>query len=222
MRRYFKWGFLAFVALVVALFLDYTLPQHDVVRITDTYNRVTPLGSINKFFFASSDAGSGTSTKSGGEAPDIRFIAAARPDGKVIVYRNEDTGWIWPPFFKFNSATLQAKASALKSTSDAPKWTVVTQYGWRIPFLSTYPNAIGIRAVSGPDVQIFPWVNIVILVILALIVFFFWRMWRRFRERTLDPLIAGGQERWDRTEARAGNAASDMRSWWRRMFGRRR
>ena len=222
MRRYFKWGFLAFVVIVIGLFLDYTLPQHDVVRITDTYNRVTPLGSINRYFFASADSGSGAGGNTKAEAPDIRFIAAVRPNGKVIVYRNEDTGWVWPPFFKFNSANLQAEASALQSTSEAPKWTVVTEYGWRIPFLSTYPNVIAIRAVSGPDVKIFPWLNIVILVILALIVLFFWRMWRRFRERTLDPLIAGGQERWDRTEARAENAAADVKSRWRRIFGRRR
>lgn len=218
MRRYFKWGFIGLVVLIAGLFLDYTLPQHDVVRITDTYNRVTPLGTINRFFYASPDAG----TKPGTEAPDIRFIAAVRPNGKVIVYRNEDTGWIWPPFFKFNSSNLQAEASALKSTAEAPRWVVVTEYGWRIPFLSTYPNAIGLRAVSGPDVKIFPWVNIVILVVLALIVLFFWRMWVRFRERTLDPLIAGGQERWDQTEARAENAAAGMKSWWRRMTGRRR
>lgn len=218
MRRYFKWGFLALVVIVVGLFLDYTLPQHDVVRVTGTYNRVTTLGSFNRFFYASPDAG----TKESASSRDIRFIEAVRPNGKVVVYRNEDTGWVWPPFFKYDSSNLQAEASALKSTADAPKWAVVTKYGWRIPFLSIYPNAIRIKPVAGPDVSIFPWLNIVILLVLAAILFFFWRMWRQFRERTLDPLIAGVEESWDRTEARAQNRAADVRSWWRRLLGRRK
>ncbi|WP_233192969.1 DUF1523 family protein [Acidimangrovimonas sediminis] len=213
-----KWGFIAFVAVVIGLFLDYTLPQHDVVRITNSYNRVTTLGSLNRFFYASPDAG----TKEAKDSRDIRFIEAVYPSGKVIVYRNEDTGWIWPPYFKYDSSNLQAKASALKSSSDSPKWVVVTKYGWRIPFLSIYPNAIGVKQVAGPDVSIFPWLNIVILAVLALIVFFLWRMWVRFRERTLDPLIAGGQERLDRTEARAETAKVDARNWWRRNFGRKK
>ena len=49
---------------------------------------------------------------------DVRFIAAVRPNGKPFVYRNEDTGWIWPPYFKYDSSNLQAKATDLRSTAE--------------------------------------------------------------------------------------------------------
>ena len=58
MLRYFKWGFWVFVVLLVGSFLHYTLPQHDIVRITGTYNRLTTVGE-NSIFYASPDAGTG-------------------------------------------------------------------------------------------------------------------------------------------------------------------
>lgn len=182
---YIKWGFRLLVVLVVGLFLHYELPQHDIVRITNTYNRLTTIGS-NRIFYSSGDSGSAESATT----RDIRFIEAVRPNGKVIVYRNEDTGWVWPPYFKYDSSTLQAEATNLKSDESAPKWVSVTHYGWRIPFISIYPNAVSIRQVEGPDVSIIPWVNIVILSFLAFAAFMARRMWLQFRERTVDPAIA--------------------------------
>ena len=40
---YIKWGFRIALLLLVAGFLHYTLPQHDIVRITNTYNRLLSL-----------------------------------------------------------------------------------------------------------------------------------------------------------------------------------
>ena len=73
--------------------------------------------------------------------------------------------------FLEESARLQAEATNLKSDESAPKWVSVTHYGWRIPFISIYPNAVSIRQVAGPDVSIIPWVNIVILSFLAFAAF---------------------------------------------------
>ena len=39
--RKVKWAIWGILALLVAAFLNYTMPQHDVVRITEAYNRVT-------------------------------------------------------------------------------------------------------------------------------------------------------------------------------------
>ena len=50
-----KWTMRILVLLFAAAFLHYTLPQHDIVRITDTYNRLTTVGSINKWFYSSPD-----------------------------------------------------------------------------------------------------------------------------------------------------------------------
>ncbi len=201
-----KWAIWGFLALMAAAFLHYTLPQHDVVRITDTLNRKTPIGRINGFFYASTDSGAPASQGD----PDIRFINAVFPDGSVMVYRNEDTGWIWPPYFKYDSSNLQAVASNFKSTETAPQWVMVTHYGWRFAPMSIFPNALRIIAVSGPDVTFFPWLNLVILALLAGLVFFARRMWLQFWERMVDPAVANVQEAGDRT-----------RGWFSRLFGRK-
>ena len=203
MRRV-KWAFWIVVILLGGLFLEYTLPQHDVVRITEAYNRVTPLGTINKYFYASQDAGTAPGT-----SRDVRFIDAVYPDGSVIVYRNEDTGF-WPPYLKFDSSNLQAEASNYKSTADAPKWVMVTHYGWRIAIESIYPNAVKITPVDGPNASVIPWVNIVILILLAVGAFMLRRMWLQFRERMVDPAVASVAETGDKA-----------RGFFGRMFGRK-
>ena len=211
MWTYIKWGFRITLFLLVAGFLHYTLPQHDIVRITNSYNRLTTVGE-NWIFYASPDTGTAESTST----RDIRFIEAIFPDKSVMVYRNEDTGWIWPPYFKYDSSNLQAEASNAKSTEAAPVWVSVTHYGWRFPFISIYPNAVGIKVVDGPDVSITPWVNIVVLTLLALGLFMLRRMWLQFRERAIDPVVASAGEAWDGVDATADAARDRARG----VFGR--
>lgn len=164
--RYAKWVVLAVVVLLVAGFLHYTLPQRDVVRITNTYNRLTTVGA-NWMFWASAG---GTNAQTG-QNRDVFYIEAVRPDGRAIVYRNEDTGWVWPPYFKYDSSDLQAKASAGQS-----EWVAVTHYGWRSRWLSIYPNAIGISAVEGPEAKLFPWPAILTLLGLIAVILTVWRL----------------------------------------------
>ena len=202
MWTYVKWSLRILVLLVVGGFLHYTLPQHDIVRITNTYNRLTTVGSENSWAYASPDAGTGESTVT----RDIRFIEAAFENGSVIVYRNEDTGWIWPPYFKYDSSNLQAEAGNLKSLQTAPKWVSVTHYGWRLAWLSIYPNAVSVKEVAGPDVRIIPYVNIIVLIALAFGVFMLRRMWLQFWERMVEPAVAEVGETWDGVEAQAGAA----------------
>ena len=204
--RKVKWAFWIVVTLLVVAFLHYELPQHDVVRITNTYNRLTTVGAENSWAYASPDAGTAESATT----RDIRFIEAAYEDGSVIVYRNEDTGWVWPPYFKYDSSNLQAEAGNLKSTVEAPKWVSVTHYGWRFPLLSIYPNAVGVREVAGPDVQIIPYVNIIILLVLAFGLFMLRRMWLQFRERLVDPAVA-----------EVGEAGQRAKGWLGRLLGRK-
>lgn len=202
MWTYVKWTFRVLVLLIVAGFLHYTLPQHDIVRITGTYNRLTTVGTENAWAYSSPDTGTAESATT----RDIRFVEAVYPDGGVIVYRNEDTGWVWPPYFKYDSSNLQAEAGNLKSTEAAPKWVSVTHYGWRFPFLSIYPNAVSVKEVAGPDARIIPYVNIVVLLALAFGVFMIRRMWAQFWERTVEPVVAEVEETWDGVEAQAGAA----------------
>ncbi len=210
-----KWTLRILAALFVLGFLHYTLPQHDIVKITGTYNRLTTIGSSNAWAYASPDTGTAESSTT----RDIRFIETAYPDGSVMVYRNEDTGWIWPPYFKYDSSNLQAEAGNLKSDAANPKWVVVTHYGWRLPILSIYPNAVSVREAAGPDERVIPYVSIVVIVFLIFAVVMIRRIWAQFWERTVEPAAAGVEETWDGVEAKATGAMARFKSWiksWRR------
>ena len=211
--RYVKWSVLTVLALFFIAFLHYTLPQHDIVRIVNTEVRRVDIGE-NSWFWASPDVGNAAAANR-----DIRFIETIRPNGKPVVYRNEDTGWGWPPYFKLDSSNLQAEASDLVSTRDAPIWVAVRHYGWRNEFLTIFPNAVSVRQVEGPDVRLMPWLNVSIRVGRALLLLFLRALWRQVRERTIDPLLDDGRDAYDRIDAFADEKRSGIRRWldtWRR------
>lgn len=190
--RYVKWAFWITFWLLVAAFFHYTLPQHDIARITDTYERRIDFGE-NSIFWASPDVGSdGTLSNR-----DVFFIQTVQPDGDVMVYRNEDTGWGWPPYFKFDTSNLQAEAADLRSTSANPTWVAITHYGWRNEFMSIFPNAVSVRQVEGPDVTIIPWVSIIVLLLFAALAWGIWVRWKRFRAARIDPLVSDMGDSWD-------------------------
>ena len=203
--RYVKWTFFGIVALLGFAFLHYTLPQHDIVRIVGTENRRIDIGA-NSWFWAGPDVGTAASA-----SRDVYFINAVYPDGGTMEYRNEDTGWGWPPYFKMDSSSTQTQAKDLISTSAAPIWVSVTHYGWRNQLFTIFPNAIAMRQVEGPDVTIIPWVNIILLVVLLGLALLIRAMWRQFHERMIEPAVIEMEE-----------TADSARGWWRRMFGRRK
>jgi len=217
MLRKIKWILTGIVVLIVALFLNYVMPHHNTVRVTNVYNKLTHVDTgISSIFYASPDSGSAASAT--GDR-DILFIQTVRPNGKVLVFRNEDTGWIWPPYFKYDSSNLQAEAANAVSQEPNAKWVSVTSYGWRIAWLSAFPNAVRIVPVAGPEATIFPWLNIVILGILLLIVLLIRAMWLQFRQRTIDPLLEDASEAWDEVEERADAAGDHARGIWGRFTG---
>ena len=173
------------VAVMLGLFalLHYNLPQTDVVRIVNTDVRRMDLGA-NAIFY-SSDRGTTDNV-------DVRFIEAVSDNGDAMVYRNEDTGWGWPPYFKFDSADLQAKAADLISTRDAPEWVAVRHYGWRSRLLSAFPNATRIWRVDGPDVSFFPWLAVTVFVGIVLAALVLWRMVQLLWRNRIRPLFGKG------------------------------
>lgn len=181
---YIKWAFRGIVALLLLAFFHYTLPQHDIVRIADTYEKRVDFGE-NSIFWAKEDTGNASGTIN----RDVFFIQTIKKNGKPMVYRNEDTGWGWPPYFKFDTSNLQAEAADLKSAADAPQWVAIKHYGWRNEFMSIFPNAVGVKPVAGPDVTIVPWLNIIILLLFAAVCWAIWVRWRRFRAARIDPVI---------------------------------
>ncbi|OAN82202.1 hypothetical protein A8B78_08735 [Jannaschia sp. EhC01] len=201
---------LLIVLSILGAFAHYTLPQRDIVRITGTESVREEFTSWNRWFYAD---GEGGALAAAGSNRDIRFINTVFPDevnaagevtepGRVMVYRNEDTGFGWPPYFKLDTADLQAEATNLVSTAADPQWVAITHYGWRLHFPTAYPNAVAVRPVDGPDVRLIPWTNIVILLILAALIFFIWRMWERFEDRVIAPLVDGTAVRWAKLKDR--------------------
>ena len=210
-----KWGLRAFLLLLVAGFLHYTLPQHDIVRIVNTYEERQELGDWTRIFWTTPDSQPATQT-----SRDVQFIQAITPDGNAMVYRNEDTGWHWPPYFKFDTATLYTEANDAISTKAAPEWVAVTHYGWRNEYLSIFPNAVGIRPVAGPDVRIIPWVSGLILLVLFAV---FWAIrvrWLRFRAARIDPVLDAIAEGFEAAADSLAEGRGRLRRWWGRNRGK--
>lgn len=208
--------------LVIGSFFHYVLPQHDVVKVTSTEIIRTDFSSLNRIFYAQADSGAAEQA-----TRDLRLINTQknntfllgflpRDSSSVMVYRNEDTGWIWPPYFKFDSADLQAEAANL---ARGDEWAVVTHYGWRVRWASIYPNAVGLRTIAGPDVRIIPWFNIFFFIFLMVGLLFMRAMWRQFRERSVDPLLDAAEHEIDEVQASVAERKSRLSHWidrWRR------
>jgi len=181
--KWVKGGFLFILFLSATVFLHYNLPDRDIVRIVDTeVSRVDKKdGSLGR-----GEPDVGTQRL---ETIDVRYISTKRPNGKPMVYRNQDTGWGWPPYFKFDTSDLMAEAQdlAAKNGGGEQIWVAVKHYGWRIKLFSLYPNAVSIKRVDGPDARLIPWFNIVVLSLLAMIIFFTWRRLRRWKLKNITP-----------------------------------
>ncbi|PIE11333.1 MAG: hypothetical protein CSA72_04245 [Rhodobacterales bacterium] len=199
---YLRWAFWLTVFVLFGAFLHYTLPQWDVVRVSDTYEKRVDPGE-NRWFWAQADVGNDLTQTT----RDVFFIQTIRPNNRPMVYRNEDTGWGWPPYFKFDTSNLQAEAADAKSQAgDGEKWFAIKHYGWRIEIMSVFPNAVKIKPVSGPDARVIPWVSIALLILIAMVVWGITSRWLRFKRRRISPTL-------DRMDA-----AVD--SWWLKLRGK--
>ena len=146
---------LVVMALLVVAFLHYHLPRTAVVTVEGT--DVKWLDSAGRLVKPKNTGATGVK--------DVRFINTVTLDKRVLVLRNEDTGWGWPPYFKFNSSDLVAQAQAFANENPQPT-VLVTFYGWRIQLFSLYPNILKMRTVA-PDYSHFPWFNLIFLVVLV-------------------------------------------------------
>jgi Protein of unknown function (DUF1523) len=141
------------IALVIAAvpiaFLDYYLPHHAIVRIIGTDTR-RPLG--------------GSKNSPSPVLHDTFYINAEDVETqKPRVFRNEDTGWGFPFYFKFNSADLQTVAQSIASEHGT---ALLTYYGWRIQIFSVVPNVTNIKRAGPNDELPFPWFNVALFAVL--------------------------------------------------------
>ena len=208
-----RWILRSILALLIIWFLSvlhYTLPQRDIVLVTGTEIIRQDFSGWNRVFYAQADSGNAS-----GANRDLRLINTIDTDGKIMVYRNEDTGFGWPPYFKLDSSNLQAEAQAVISTTAEPAWVAIRHYGWRNELLSIYPNAVSMKTVAGPDVRLIPWFNIVFLIALALFIWGVTVRLLRFRRRRIDPLISA-------VDAQIEDTTDDVRGFWSRLVGRKK
>jgi len=206
-----KWAFMISFWGTFLAFLHYTLPQRDIVYVQGTEIIRQDFSGFNRLFYAQADSGNTDPTLN----RDLRLINATRANGRVTVYRNEDTGFGWPPYFKLDSSNLQAEAQQSVSSKANPDWYLLTHYGWRNELLTIYPNAISLKPIAGPDVgKPIPWVNIVILSLLGILIAGLWVRWRRFRAKRIDPTL----EEWQDGLESAGDAMASRGSRIKKWF----
>ena len=214
------------LAILVGAFLHYNLPDRDIVRVVGTFEirDDKPAGS---FGAGAPDAGSKKFPNR-----DVRYISTKRPNDKPMVYANQDTGWGWPPYFKFDTSNLTAEAQdlILKYQADEEIWVAVRHYGWRIEMFSLYPNAVSMKVVDGPNARLFPIFNIVLLSLLALLLLFIWFKIRGWKQKNVDPITdkigdeleeigdtVGGHAK--RAQAEINESRTGLRKFMRRWFG---
>ena len=163
-----KFALILFVlAIPVAAFLHYNLQKHAIVEITSI--------EVRRVDTNSGDSGQSAKTR------DVFLIFARNPGtDEPRVFRNEDTGWSWPWYFKFDSADIQAQAGVMGADREI---AVITYYGWRVNLFSMFPNVLYIRP-GNVDETIIPWFNIIVIAILfaafALLYWVFSRIFTRF------------------------------------------
>jgi Protein of unknown function (DUF1523) len=125
--------------------LDYFLPHHAVYGVVGT--EVKRVAQDGTSVFGQQTAG----------VRDVRYIYAEEIETrKPHVFRNEDTGWGFPWYFKFNSADIQAAAQSIAAEHGT---AALTYYGWRIKIFSMFPNVTKI-ARAEPGAWTIPWFNI--------------------------------------------------------------
>jgi len=219
MLRWIKVTFRVLLFVVVGSLLHYALPQHDVVRVLNTYEERQDLNDWTRIFWARPDDQSADLINR-----DVQFIQTVkkrtwllgfiqREGTEVMVYRNEDTGWSWPFYFKFDTANLKTEADDIISTEADPQWAVVTHYGWRNPYLSAFPNAISIRPVDTPNPTIIPWFNIFFFIFLIAAILFLRAAWRQFRERSVDPILDAAGDQYDEVQAGVAERRGRITRW---------
>ncbi|MGL6176566.1 MAG: DUF1523 family protein [Vibrionaceae bacterium] len=122
---------IALLALTSALWLDFYLPTKMIANITGVEVKLTDKdGPISKKNVAD------------GPTTDVYYIYTEQPGEKIAVFRNEDTGWGWPFYIKFDSADVQGKAKSLESDK---RPALITAYGWRINMFAMFPNVTEIK-----------------------------------------------------------------------------
>lgn len=138
--------------------VNYSMPSYEDTVVTGMeVRRMDKDGVISK------------SNPADGEVRDVYFLFTENPETKkIMVYRNEDTGWGLPPYFKFGSADIQAKAQAYANEHQRVQ---IKYYGWRINWLNEFRNIVSITPLQADETVSRPIVSYVLYAVIALLFF---------------------------------------------------
>lgn len=166
-------------AIATGLAVHYYTPATTIVKITGTEIKLSDKdGRISK------------ANPVDGAAYDIYYISTQNEKGKIMMYRNEDTGWGPPWYFKFNSADLQARALSI---SQSGKHAILVSYGWRFNIPSMFKNVLSLKAIEDPNVSTFSvytlitigswlaWLALIVAQTVGYVKFSRWREEREFK-----------------------------------------
>jgi len=151
--------------VVIALFFHYNLPRTAVVQISGTDIKRVDKPKDIKVVENETDE----QKKIEALTKDVRFINSVSRKDKPMVFLNQDTGWGWPPYFKFDSADLTAEAQAFATDQSKP-WVLVKYYGWRFTLFSMFPNVLDLKQVDRNYTHI-PLFNIVFIILVCVLIF---------------------------------------------------
>lgn len=177
------------------LFLDYTLPRYDLVKINEIgTRRFDEDGNYIR-----------KTTASSGPTRDVEMIytkaASVVKDPQTgeekvvvdpshdIVFINEDTGWGWPFYFKFETADIQSDAAYIKGTDGL---AYIESYGWRIEFFSWFGNVLSITDYE-PGITVINWVRYLVLSIWLALIGTAWYWIRRIKRNIAARVEAAAQ-----------------------------
>ncbi len=145
MKKFFI-AYIVCFAIGTAILFSYYLPSTDIVKITGSeVKRVDNDGPIS------------ADNPADGPTRDVYYIYTINENKKIMVYRNEDTGWSFPFYFKFNSADIQAQA---QSANDANQISRIVHYGWRFNMMNMFKNIVSIKPVDSFEASTFSFYTI--------------------------------------------------------------
>ena len=143
--------------IVIGGVVNYAMPSYDETYVTGMeVRRMDKHGVISK------------ANPADGEVRDVYFLFTESEPNKVMVYRNEDTGWGLPPYFKFGSADIQAKAQAYANEKQRVQ---IKYYGWRINWMNEFRNIVSIKPLLEGETVAQPIVSYVLYGIIVLLFF---------------------------------------------------
>lgn len=134
-------------------------------------------------------------TTPGGGVNDVRYIQTQTvPDKQAKVFRNEDTRFGWPFYFKFDAVDLAGEAARI-SRNEPDAVVLITYYGYKDNVLGLQPNAVSLKVVDAAYEHV-PVFNIALSVLFVAVVgFLFFKVWRWLSKRekaSVDKAAATG------------------------------